>query len=539
MGAPDLRNRVAEAGQPLVRIQTLARAARFESARIEDDRSFLVGPAETAERRNLRNTVLVEALVVVAYLAAIHLGGILEDVGEADVGVAEDEFVRHARAEHVRDRGGDGIRFVLAEDRRRVGNLIVLAPPQTHRELLGLALQVVTDEQLGAVADVVIHATQPLHAVLVEVLRLHVVEAAVGVRIGVRLGVELHQGLHVGVKHGLGDDPARIHRHVGRRERSGRSTGSRDVSFFGDFGRGEVAADFAGRRHRGTEQAGVENLIEIFVAGEEEQLVAVPVELRAGNQDRSADRAAGIVILILRLGLAILVEEPVVGVHRVVARVEESRTVEVLAARFRDRTDDRRAFLVFRAEVRSQHFELGNHIRVRIHRGGAVATGVGNVRAVRRDVERVARQPVVGVGVVQRALASAVAVAVDADRLARETGLVTGAVRNSEARHDLNEFRRVAADGHKILQFFAGQSGGFFAGVDRHNLVDRARNFDGFRRATHFQSDVDVAFFATAQGDAGQFGPIKAFLFYRQFVRARWNRDERVVAFVVRNRVAQ
>ena len=71
---------------------------------------------------------------------------------------------------------------------------------------------------------------------------------------------------------------------------------------FGEFRRREIAAELASRRHGGAQQAGVQNLVEIFEAGEEEQLVAVLVELGAGNQNRAADGDAGIVVLVLRAG---------------------------------------------------------------------------------------------------------------------------------------------------------------------------------------------------------------------------------------------
>ena len=68
--------------------------------------------------------------------------------------------------------------LVLAFHRRRIRDLIGLPPPQTHRELLRLALQVIADEELGVVADAVIHAGHPLRVVLVEDFGLRVVEAA-------------------------------------------------------------------------------------------------------------------------------------------------------------------------------------------------------------------------------------------------------------------------------------------------------------------------------------------------------------------------
>ena len=81
-------------------------------------------------------------------------------------------------------------------------------------------------------------------------------------------------------------------------------------------------------------------------------------------------------------------------------------------------------------------------------------------------------QAVVRVGVVQRALVAAVAVAVDADGLAVVVGRVRGAVLDAEARHDLDELGRVGAELHEVLQFLGGQAVGVFSGIDRTASID-------------------------------------------------------------------
>ena len=144
-------------------------------------------PPHPPKDGNLRHAILEQPLVVVADLGAVHLGRILEHVRETDEGVPEHEFVGHARVEDVGQRGRNRVGPVLALHRRRIGNLPAVAPPQAHREQLRFALQVVAHEQLGVVADAVIHARHPLRVVLVEGLRLHVVEAAGGVGVGVGL----------------------------------------------------------------------------------------------------------------------------------------------------------------------------------------------------------------------------------------------------------------------------------------------------------------------------------------------------------------
>ncbi len=199
VGSHYLAERVAQIGHPLVRIQTRRRAAHFESARIEHQRGFLSGPANAAERRDLRHPVLIQSGVVVTHVRAIDFGRIGEHVRETDERVAEHELVGHGWAEHVGQRTADRIGLVLAQHSGRVGNLVGLAPPEAHREHLCLALHVVADEQLGAIANAVVHARHPLRVVLVENLRLHVVETTGRARVGIGAGIQLHQRDHVRV----------------------------------------------------------------------------------------------------------------------------------------------------------------------------------------------------------------------------------------------------------------------------------------------------------------------------------------------------
>ena len=65
-----------------------------------------------------------------------------------------------------------------------------------------------------------------------------------------------------------------------------------------------------------------------------------------------------------------------------------------------------------------------NEIGVGVDGCVAVATRIGYVGAVCDDVQRVARQAIVGIGVVQRALAAGVPVGVYAYDLAGIVGLV-------------------------------------------------------------------------------------------------------------------
>ena len=69
-----------------------------------------------------------------AELRPVYFARVLENVGEGDICVAEDELVRHRGTEHVSQAGGHRIGLVLSEDRSRVWHLVAIAPPQTDRE---------------------------------------------------------------------------------------------------------------------------------------------------------------------------------------------------------------------------------------------------------------------------------------------------------------------------------------------------------------------------------------------------------------------
>ena len=74
--------------------------------------------------------------------------------------------------------------------------------------------------------------------------------------------------------------------------------------------------------------------------------------------------------------------------------------MEITPARFGYCINDDGAFGVLRAEVRSQHLELLDHVRVGVDRRCAVAARVGDVGAIRRDVDRTCASSVGHIGAV-------------------------------------------------------------------------------------------------------------------------------------------
>src|SRR5262249_46721302 len=131
--------------------------------------------------------------------------------------------------------------------------------------------------------------------------------------------------------------------------------------------------------------------------------------------------------LVRRLRLLGPVVQPMIGVERIVTGIEVTFTMEVAPTRLCDRVDDDWTMRVLGGKVRSEDFELLNHISVGIHRSRAVATRAGNVRPVRRDIYVLRRTVSAGVGsadavgnigTVQGALAPAIPVAIDSNYFA-------------------------------------------------------------------------------------------------------------------------
>ena len=213
--------------------------------------------------------------------------------------------------------------------------------------------------------------------------------------------------------------------------------------------------------------------------------------------------------------------------------------MKFLAARFGHRADHRRALLVFGAEVGHGDFELGDHIRVGIDRRVAVAAGVGDVGPVGGDVQRVAGEAVVGVGVIQRALASGVAVGVDADGASVVVGRVRGSVLDAKPGHHLDELGGVASHLDEVLQLFGGQRRRFFARIDRSQQVCRAGDHDRLGGAADLQVHVHIALLTAAEGDAGFLVGFKTRHGDGQFIRANRNGGERIIALTIGGRLAK
>src|SRR2546430_829357 len=216
---------------------------------------------------------------------------------------------------------------------------------------------------------------------------------------------------------------------------------------------------------------------------------------------------------------------------------EESAAVEIPAAGPRYSRDENGPLLVFSAEIRRQHLELLDEIRVGVDRCIAVTSRIGNVRAVLRDVQGVYGQTVIGVGGVERTLAAGIPVGIDANRLPVVVRLVLCAVANAEARHNFDVLGGVASDLSEVRQFFGCQRKRLLARVDSYYCGVLSVDLDGLIGVANGKRHVDVALFAATQADTTRLVRLEAGRLHRQGVRSDGDRRERKVPFSICHRV--
>src|SRR5262249_36883700 len=191
----------------------------------------------------------------------------------------------------------------------------------------------------------------------------------------------------------------------------------------------EVALALFQRRYHVQRRAIINTLVVILEPDEEEELVAVLVELGAGNQHRAADVAARIVVLALsarNLSRNYRIRA-IVGVESPVANVVVGRAVELLAAVLGSRAylDARRA--VLGSVVAGLDLDLLHHIRIGGDDGTVVRANVHNPRAIHGYVVVLAAEAV--------NVVAAVSVGAAAERNAFEIILVRG----HDARQDAKQ----------------------------------------------------------------------------------------------------
>ena len=227
----------------------------------------------------------------------------------------------------------------------------------------------------------------------------------------------------------------------------------------------------------------------------------------------------------------------------VVAELGEDRAVEVAPALLAYERQRDRPLGVLGPEVRLQHLHFLHELRVRVHRGRAVAAGIiprgavdGQVDAQARPVGR--EVPVRALVVVPAPLV--LAVAVDAVDLPGERGAV-GVVAPREGRHSREnpqDLGRARADHGHRLDLLPGQRRRLLARVERRQGHLRAHR-DGLGHCRQLQRDrAHGPAVAPLQHDVGDLVRPEAGHGHGQRVRAGGDGGEGEEAVAVRHRPA-
>ena len=218
--------------------------------------------------------------------------------------------------------------------------------------------------------------------------------------------------------------------------------------------------------------------------GEEEQLVAV-LRVAVAERDRTADVAARILVLALRLRRPGQAVRSIVGRQLAVAPVIVQRAVERGASRLGHAAHAHPAGAVLGGEVRALHLHFLNHVGVQRDDDAVVAADVDERRTVERD--GVARRADAVDGVALRVVAAAA----EADRLAHvELG--------DDARQDAHQLERAAADDRQVVDLLGRQHAFASAGLRlNHFLLRGDRHRLGL--LADVQADVDTAVVAGAE----------------------------------------
>jgi len=130
---------------------------------------------------------------------------------------------------------------------------------------------------------------------------------------------------------------------------------------------------------------GIDVALDVILATHEEGPLLVAVEAGARDLDRTSDVRAGVDLAIRRLGIAVVLGEPVLVVQRCSAAVDVEGAVIVRPAGFTDGVDDDGTLCRVGTEVGSLDLDLLNVVHVDDLVGASAAAGIGDVDAVGGD----------------------------------------------------------------------------------------------------------------------------------------------------------
>ena len=235
-----------------------------------------------------------------------------------------------------------------------------------------------------------------------------------------------------------------------------------------EFGWGEEAHAHCGGGDESGLRAQVDVLLGELGGGEEEELVAVAIEVRVRDEDGAADVDAGIVEAGVGAGQAKLLVVGVVGVEDAVAGGHVGFAVVLAAAGLGLGLEDDGAVGLDRGEGAGLDLGFGDHVDVRGDGGCSGGVEVGYGSAVGDDLDLVEAVAVDGVGAGVLAEAGLLAVV--------RTGEVAG-VRGSG--DEVEELDGAAAFDVEVLNLLGGEGVGLLAGGGRGDVVGVGRDGDG------------------------------------------------------------
>ena len=321
-----------------------------------------------------------------------HLRGVLPVVVDLQPAAAQDHLVGQARAQHARHVDGHRPRFVVGVHR---GGQFEVGPatPEPARPILRLLLQGQADVGVRLLAHVPVDTAHELPAierlrgvegVVVAVVGIGVVGDRVHVEDGPAIGVEVRPE----VVAGCGLARAREAAGDGHERRLGQ------VLALAKEELAEVALPLLQGGHHPEGRAGVDDLVLVLQADEEEELVAVLVEVGAGQEQGAREVEARVLIVALRPRHVGHRVRAIVGRHPPVAPVVVGRAVEGGRAALGHRGDLDGRVAELRRVVAGLDLHLVHHVGVHVHHHPAVAAGVDHVRTVHDRADGGAPGPV-------------------------------------------------------------------------------------------------------------------------------------------------
>lgn len=226
----------------------------------------------------------------------------------------------------------------------------------------------------------------------------------------------------------------------------------------------------------------------VFVTLEEEDLLPTLVEAGPGNDQRTADVAARVVVRTDRFRRSDHVVERVAGIEVRGARVEVRGAVETAAATLAEGVDHHRPLGVLGRKVRIQDRYFRNHVRIWIDRSRSTrGAGVEDVLSILGDIDRLA----IDGDRAESARVPGNRAAVNANRLTHVTRPVDTSIGlHHRAGQNLDEFRGIPADQRQVFQLFGGDQGDLLARILHGHCRDLLRHLNRSGARRHFEGYV-------------------------------------------------